>query len=394
MEVKNYRGTVMVDLDGVLFDFAGRFREWMSDRHFREYMPVKSWHFYRDWGLGEDEFVTLLREFARERKFIAPPLEGAQAFVRGLVDLGLKVVFCTHRVEEATSDTIQWAQFYFPEVEVVRVISDQSTKAVFRVDGPAPYFAVDDKPETIDELVRMGVFSYLYDQPWNTEWSALASTGRALSHKSALEKIESRLRAIENESGVTAARQLEASRNVVTSKAREKVDEVFGSCCEPVQEVAFTQPAEGTETGPFIFTDGKWRWKVNGDELSDDVRVNVPVTSGYLQTGEVTYVDPTTGGRKGTKPERYDLLPVHPLALVARHYGIGAGKYGDRNWEKGYPWSLSYAALQRHLNAFWSGEDFDQETQSPHLAAVVFHALALLEYSRTHPEMDDRQKGR
>jgi len=63
---------------------------------------------------------------------------------------------------------------------------------------------------------------------------------------------------------------------------------------------------------------------------------------------------------------------------------------GDRNWERGYAWSKSFGALMRHAWAFWRGEDIDEETGSHHLAAVVFHAFALMEYSQTHPEKDDR----
>lgn len=105
---------------------------------------------------------------------------------------------------------------------------------------------------------------------------------------------------------------------------------------------------------------------------------------------EIRITDPDTGGEKGQKLERFDLLPVAPLEAVARHYGIGANKYAERNWERGYAWSLSFAAMMRHAWAFWRGEDIDAETNSPHLAAVIFHALALLEFSRTHPEKDDR----
>jgi hypothetical protein len=109
---------------------------------------------------------------------------------------------------------------------------------------------------------------------------------------------------------------------------------------------------------------------------------------------ETRITDPTTGGQKCQKLERFDLLPWHQIAKVARHYGVGAKKYEDRNWEKGYKWSLSFGALHRHLAAFWNGEDIDAETGSTHLAAVVFHALALMEFGEMHPELDDRPKGK
>jgi len=112
----------------------------------------------------------------------------------------------------------------------------------------------------------------------------------------------------------------------------------------------------------------------------------------YAMPDETRVIDPDTGGEKGTKLERYDLIPVTPLESVARHYGVGATKYADRNWERGYLWSLSFAAMMRHAWAFWGGEDIDVETGSPHLAAVVFHAFALMEYATTHPEKDDRPR--
>ena len=46
----------------------------------------------------------------------------------------------------------------------------------------------------------------------------------------------------------------------------------------------------------------------------------------------------------------------------------------------------------RHATQFWSGEDIDEETGSHHMAAVAFHALALLEYAESHPDFDDRYR--
>lgn len=108
-------------------------------------------------------------------------------------------------------------------------------------------------------------------------------------------------------------------------------------------------------------------------------------------TGEVRTTS-STGAQKGVKPEAYALLPVEALAEVARHYGKGAEKYAAHNWRKGYEWSKSYSALQRHANAFWNGEDTDAETGSHHMAGVIFHALSLITFTTEHPEFDDRWK--
>lgn len=97
-----------------------------------------------------------------------------------------------------------------------------------------------------------------------------------------------------------------------------------------------------------------------------------------------------TGAQKAGNLERYDLIPAEPLRMLAEHYGRGAKKYADRNWEKGYDWGLSFAALNRHLWQFWAGEDVDPETGSLHITAVAWHAFALAEYMATHPEFDNR----
>lgn len=111
-----------------------------------------------------------------------------------------------------------------------------------------------------------------------------------------------------------------------------------------------------------------------------------------LAPGEVRTVS-ATGGEKGQKLARFDLIPTGPLWEVAELYGIGASKYAERNWERGYEWSKSYSAMMRHLNQFWQGKNIDDGpggTGKPHLACAIFHAMALLEFTETHPEFDDR----
>lgn len=126
----------------------------------------------------------------------------------------------------------------------------------------------------------------------------------------------------------------------------------------------------------------------------------------------------STGGQKGVKLERHDLIPVESLADLARHFGRGAQKYAAHQWRNGYEWSKGHNALMRHQTAWWNGEDYDvcppdgngcsfvthegkdYEPQEPntcynhigshHLDAVMWHSFVLKEFTRTHPEHDDR----
>jgi hypothetical protein len=109
---------------------------------------------------------------------------------------------------------------------------------------------------------------------------------------------------------------------------------------------------------------------------------------------EVRVVDPTTGGEKGSKMARFSLIPPEAEWALAEHYGRGSLKYEDRNWERGYRWSLSYDALRRHLGQWALGESYDVETGTHHLIAVVWHAIALFMFElRGRGEDDVRDLG-
>jgi hypothetical protein len=108
-----------------------------------------------------------------------------------------------------------------------------------------------------------------------------------------------------------------------------------------------------------------------------------------VNPNEIRTTSPT-GGQKGVKPERHSLIPVEALNSIARLYGVGAKKYDAHNWRKGYEWSKSYDAMNRHMALFWSGEDIDPETGEPHMAAVAFHAMTLITFMQEQPEFDDR----
>lgn len=87
---------------------------------------------------------------------------------------------------------------------------------------------------------------------------------------------------------------------------------------------------------------------------------------------------------------RYDLLPPEALDALATHYGAGAKKYADRNWERGMAWCKCFASMMRHSWAWMRGEDIDPETGSHHMIAVAWNAIAIFTYYQRRIGEDDR----
>lgn len=171
---------------------------------------------------------------------------------------------------------------------------------------------------------------------------------------------------------------------------------------------------------------------------------------------EVRATDPVTGGQKGRKAVRPDLIPegfvaalaeyqqgkpIHTVTLdlntgghslvdtldwlltdfwdgadvealleaaslieyalggwvatragLAKVYGLGALKYDDDNWRKGYPWSWSYQAARRHLQAVEQGQFNDPESGEPHLLNVWWHLATLWTFQDEELGTDDRPR--
>ncbi|AGS81010.1 hypothetical protein [Caulobacter phage Cr30] len=89
---------------------------------------------------------------------------------------------------------------------------------------------------------------------------------------------------------------------------------------------------------------------------------------------------------------RMDLIPPEAMLALGRHFEIGAKKYADRNWERGMDWGKCCASLERHLQAWKSGEDYDVETGSHHMIAVAWNAFVLFTYAIRGIGKDDRPK--
>ncbi len=90
---------------------------------------------------------------------------------------------------------------------------------------------------------------------------------------------------------------------------------------------------------------------------------------------------------------RYDLLPYFAVHRDAIHYGQGATKYDDHNWEKGQPFSRALDSALRHIFDYLRGDRVED-----HLAAARFNLACVMHYEEMiklgilPPELDDLQR--
>lgn len=85
------------------------------------------------------------------------------------------------------------------------------------------------------------------------------------------------------------------------------------------------------------------------------------------------------------------LLPSAPQQQTAWVFRHGADKYGEYNWRKNNVIASTYmGAMRRHLEAWYSGEDEDEESGKDHLAHVIASAMILMDAKSHGTLIDDR----
>ena len=122
----------------------------------------------------------------------------------------------------------------------------------------------------------------------------------------------------------------------------------------------------------------------------DDLVINknlhgTPGQSAYNAAGQ--------GIKNDTNKLQWHLLPLECFRGVVRVLEFGAKKYAMWNWTKGMPYSQTYNAAIRHLDAYMSGEELDPETGLCHLDHAQCCLMFLKYHSENHPHLDDRFKG-
>ncbi|MDR3472212.1 MAG: DUF5664 domain-containing protein [Devosia sp.] len=110
--------------------------------------------------------------------------------------------------------------------------------------------------------------------------------------------------------------------------------------------------------------------------------------------------DPNEGWKDDADKDRFDLIPAEAMFALARVLTLGARKYADRNWEKGFAYGRAFGALMRHMWAWWGGRtatrtnfllgDLDDEWKCSHLWHALCCLVFLVSFEERRIGTDDR----
>lgn len=158
-----------VDLDGVVADHTGRFREIVAERRGvdPETLPLeRSWDFH-EWGFEPGEYERLHKLAVTEYDMILtmPVIDGAADALWRLSDAGIWIRIITHRLyvnwahERAVGDTAAWLDRHkIP----YRDLCFLGAKPEVQADA-----YIDDAPHNIEALRELGNTVIVFDQPYN-----------------------------------------------------------------------------------------------------------------------------------------------------------------------------------------------------------------------------------
>lgn len=94
----------------------------------------------------------------------------------------------------------------------------------------------------------------------------------------------------------------------------------------------------------------------------------------------------STGAQRSKDADgtRYDLVSPIGLRRVAEAYALGARKYSDHNWLKGFPSGDVLNHCIKHIEQWRSGDRSED-----HLGHAAWNLFALMHFEETRPELID-----
>lgn len=163
---------ILLDVDGVLYPLPELFTTYAAEQLGRPLeLDTTNWEFYRDWGLGYDDFVELLGEGVRERRlwWSGEPYDEVVDAVAAIRDAGHRIHVVTARdvrgIEaEAFDATKHWLDRHGIVVDTINLAQDKTVVLARLGLEPRNCVAVDDGPQHITAFARVGVRGVVLDR--------------------------------------------------------------------------------------------------------------------------------------------------------------------------------------------------------------------------------------
>jgi len=193
----------------------------------------------------------------------------------------------------------------------------------------------------------------------------------------------------ERDKTITNLRKAEANLRKELRAANKKIRELQkGDPPTSNEPNKLTIDAKCQECGvPCVFTHCATCLTGREETIHADMATVIKESSNVFATHDSnSFVKHDAGKRQ------FSLIPTGALGILADVYTMGAVKYKPWNWVKGSDWSRIYDAAQRHMTAFWGGENLDQESGLPHIMHSCWGMFTLCEFMLQGLGNDNRYK--
>lgn len=286
-----------VDLDGVMFDYTENITRFILDslaevaphdtakRDLILDTPPSQWHFYRDWGYTDEEFVAFNQQAAAAGKLYRGGIEPGWVTTLGkLKAAGHSVHIITARFEGAPGPTADWLIQHEVPHDALTFAKDKSKLGLDVL--------IDDRHENIADWVATGAPGILYDKPWNQHSNVGAIRAYNPEHVAAAiaylddQIIADRQRAEERDAPPEPETILQEAQRLVHGDRGED----YGHPAEDLQRT-------GRIWGAILGSEDVPAWKVAlcmvGVKISREVnapkRDNLADLAGYAEVVHMTY---------------------------------------------------------------------------------------------------------
>lgn len=162
-----FRGTIVVDIDGVLADFEGEFCDRFGQDNRHEQNLYKRYPKYEQL---IDDFISNPETYKD-----LTPIFGGRCLVEQAKMRGYRVELVSSRPESSSDATREWLNRYNIHYDKF-VVGVKSKAQYIRSYCENPILLVDDIPDNLIRIEGIGVNGILWSQPWNYGWDVRRMT--------------------------------------------------------------------------------------------------------------------------------------------------------------------------------------------------------------------------